>query len=95
MDTEFTFGQYQVKIKGRGLEQEPWVISGIDNPSAVAMIEQLVIKNMMEGTGLDWFIAQTTLLGIEGKKIAQLTVGVRGLDKTRDFYFDVSEAFGE
>jgi len=93
MNTEFNFGEYVVKINGRGLEQDPWVITGIDNPSAVATIEQLVIKNMMDSTGLDWFIAQTNLLGRDGKKIAQLTIGVKGFDKTRDFFFDVSEAF--
>ncbi len=93
MVNEFKFGQYNVKISGRGLENEPWLISGIDNPSAVATIEQLVIKNMMEQTGLDWFIAKTELLGIDGKKISKITVGVKGLDKTRDFFFDVTEAF--
>jgi hypothetical protein len=93
MDNEFKFGQYNVKISGRGLEYEPWLISGIDNPSAVATIEQLMIKNMMEKTGLDWFIVKTELLGIEEKKISKFTIGVKGLDKTRDFYFDVTEAF--
>jgi hypothetical protein len=93
MENEFDFGQYKVKISGRGLENDCWVINGVDNPSAVATIEQLVIKSMMEQTGLNWFIAKTELLGINGKKISKVTVGVKGLDKTRDFYFDVTEAF--
>lgn len=93
MDVEFEYGKYKVKINGIGTEDAPWVISGVDNPSAVAMIEQTFIKNMMDKTGLDWFIKQTLLLGKDGKKIAMLTVGVKGMDKARDFYFDVTEAF--
>jgi hypothetical protein len=93
MENEFQFGEYKVKVSGKGLESEPWLISGVDNPSAVATIEQLIIKSMMEQTGLNWFIAKTELLGIDGRKISKLTVGVKGLDKTRDFFFDVSEAF--
>jgi len=93
MDAEFEYGNYKVKINGIGSEETPWVISGVDNPSAAAMVEQIFIKNMMDRTGLDWFIKQTSLLGKDEKKIAMITVGVKGMDKTRDFYFDVTEAF--
>lgn len=93
MDIEFDYGNYKVKIYGKGIEGEPWVISGVDNPSSAATIEQMFIKNMMDKTGLDWFIDKTELLGKEGKKIALITIGVKGMDKTRDFYFDVTEAF--
>jgi hypothetical protein len=93
MDVEFDYGRYKVKISGIGSEDTPWVIGGVDNPSAAAMIEQIFVKNMMDKTGLDWFICQTQLLGKDGKKIALTTVGVKGSDKTRDFYFDVTEAF--
>ncbi len=93
MNASFQFGRFTVKIIGRGLENEPWVISGVDDPSATAMVEQMVIKQMMDATGLDWHIAGTALLSVEGKRVAQLTVGVKGMDKTRDFFFDVTEAF--
>ena len=95
MDASVQFGKFAVKITGNGLEKDPWVISGVNDPSAAAMVEQMVIKQMMDATGLDWHIAGTALLGIDGRRIAQLTVGVKGMDKTRDFYFDVSEAFKE
>lgn len=96
MNIQFDMGQYKVKIDGNGLEDAPWVITGVTGESAtsaVAMVEQMVIKKMMDNTGLDWFISGTELLGLAGKHIAKLTVGVRGFDKTRDFYFDVTEAF--
>lgn len=96
MNVEIEIGGYKVKIDGNGLEEAPWVISGVTGenaPSAVAIVEQMVIKNMMDKTGLDWFVVGTELLGVSGKKIAKLTVGVRGFEKTRDFYFDVTEAF--
>jgi len=95
MDASFQFGRFAVKITGNGLEKDPWVIGGVNDPSAAAMVEQMVIKQMMDATGLDWYIAGTALLGIEDKRIAQLTVGVKGMEKTRDFYFDVTEAFEE
>ena len=95
MDASFQLGRFSVKITGRGLENDPWVISGVNDPSAAAVVEQMVIKQMMDATGLDWHIAGTVLLGIENKKIAQLTVGVKDMDKTRDFFFDVTEAFEE
>jgi len=95
MDASFQFGRFAVKITGNGLEEDPWVIGGVNDPSAAAMVEQMVIKRMMDATGLDWYIAGTALLGIEDKRIAQLTVGVKGMEKTRDFYFDVTEAFEE
>lgn len=97
MNVELEIGGYKVRIDGNGLEESPWVITGVTGEnaaSAVAIVEQMVIKNMMDKTGLDWFMAGTELLGIADKRIAKLTVGVRGFDKTRDFYFDVTEAFG-
>ncbi len=93
MDVEFDYGKYKVKISGIGSEDKPWTISGVDNPSAAATIEQIFIKNMMDKTGLDWFIKQTQLIGKDEKKIALITVGIKGIDKTRDFYFDITEAF--
>lgn len=94
MNLEFQFAQYQVKVDGWGDEQDPIVISGVDSPSAMAAIEQSLINFDMKMKNLEWQLKLSEhLTNKEGKHLAKLTIEIKNTGETKEYWFDITEAF--
>ena len=94
MNLEFQFAQYQVKVDGWGDEQDPIVISGVDSSSAMAAIEQSLINFEMKMKNLEWQLKLSEhLTNKEGKHLAKLTIEIKNTGETKEYWFDITEAF--
>ncbi len=94
MDLDFQFAQYQVKVSGYGDEDDPIVISGVDNPSAMAAIEQSLINFEMGARNLDWQLKLSEHLTTkDGRHIAKLTIDIKNTNEVKEYWFDITEAF--
>jgi hypothetical protein len=93
MRANFTFGKYEVSLEGEATEDSPIKIMGVSSTSAVAAIERMCIDSVFKGTNVEWFLVKSEHLCVDKKHIAKLTVGAKGFDQTRDFYFDISDSF--
>lgn len=94
MNLEFQFAQYQVKVNGWGDEQDPIVISGVDSPSAMAAIEQSLINFDMKMKNLEWQLKLSEhLTNKEGRHLAKLTIEIKNTGETKEYCFDITEAF--
>ncbi len=94
MNLEFQFAQYQVKVNGWGDEEDPIVISGVDSPSAMAAIEHHLINFEMKMKNLEWQLKLSEHLTTKDEKhIAKLTIDIKTTGETKEYWFDITEAF--
>jgi hypothetical protein len=94
MNLEFQFAQYQVKVNGWGDEEDPIVISGVDNPSAMAAIEHHLINFDMKMKNLEWQLKLSEHLTTkDGRHIAKLTIDIKNTNEVKEYWFDITGAF--